>query len=69
MPIPTPTPSEKKDTVGKKLFIQRCMSDLNKDYPNNKQRFAICLKSYQDSKRKSSGKFDYLENDKIEILD
>ena len=69
MPIPTPTPSEKKDSTGEKSFIQRCMSDLSKDYPDNKQRAAICFKSYRDSKKKSSSKFDYLENDRIEILD
>lgn len=69
MPIPIPTPLEKRDKKGRNKFISRCMSDLNKDYPNNKQRAAICFKSYQNSKKKSSGTFDHLETEKIEIID
>ena len=70
MPIPTPTSFEKKGgKKGQNKFISRCMDTLNKDYPDSKQRAAICFKSYRDSKKKSSGTFDHLETEKIEIID
>lgn len=70
MPLPTPTPSEKKGgTKGKNAFVSRCVSMIHNEYPNNKQAVAICLSQYRNSKRKSSGTFDHLENDKLEILD
>lgn len=39
MPIPKPKPKEKE-----KEFIKRCMSSktMNNEYPDEKQRFAIC---------------------------
>lgn len=39
MPIPFPRKSETSEK-----FISRCMGDsvMNKDYPDNKQRYAIC---------------------------
>lgn len=69
MPLPTPTPSEKKDEKGKKSFINRCISMIHDEYPDNKQAIAICFSQYRESKRKSSGKFDNLETEKLEILD
>lgn len=72
MPIPTPTPSEKMEgKKGKNAFISRCVSNesMVKDYPDQKQRLGICFTAYRNSKKKSTGKFDHLENDKIEILD
>lgn len=44
MPIPKPKPSEDLDQ-----FIERCMSDENMktDYPDLKQRYAICSISYE----------------------
>jgi hypothetical protein len=40
MPIPKPKKSEDRNK-----FISRCMGDstMNKDYPDNKQRIAVCL--------------------------
>lgn len=40
MPIPKKKPQEKEDD-----FISRCMSDaiMNKDYPDRKQRLAVCI--------------------------
>ena len=40
MPIPKPNKGEKKDE-----FISRCMGDstMNKDFPDNSQRYAICI--------------------------
>lgn len=39
MPIPKPHKNEKHDK-----FISRCMGDkvMNKEYPDQKQRYAIC---------------------------
>ncbi len=42
MPIPIPNKDEKQDD-----FIARCMSILNKEYPDNKQRYAICIRQWQ----------------------
>lgn len=38
-----PIPNRQKDE-SKKDFLSRCMSDdtMNKEYPDNKQRYAIC---------------------------
>lgn len=40
MPIPKPKKNEDKNK-----FVSRCMGDntMNKDYPDNKQRIAVCL--------------------------
>ena len=47
MPIPS-----KKDNEDKQKFVQRCMSDevMKKDYPDTKQRVAICLGQTKKSK-------------------
>lgn len=50
MPIPKPTPTEDVDK-----FIERCMSDenMNTDYPDQKQRYAICLVTYEKQAQKT----------------
>lgn len=50
MPIPKPTPTEDVDK-----FIDRCMSDenMNTDYPDQKQRYAICLVTYEKQAQKN----------------
>lgn len=47
MPIPS-----KKDNEDKQKFVQRCMGDpaMKKDYPDNKQRVAVCLGQTKKSK-------------------
>ncbi len=49
MPIPTPTPKEAKDK-----FLDRCMGDkdLVNEYPDTKQRFAICESQWDNRKGK-----------------
>ena len=37
MPIPTRTPLESRDE-----FISRCMSEMESEFPDNKQRAAVC---------------------------
>jgi len=45
MPIPKPKKNEEQDA-----FLERCMGDnvMNDDYPDNKQRYAICMQSWKD---------------------
>lgn len=47
MPIPTPTPNEKRED-----FMARCMSDskLLTEYTDAGQRYAVCIASYNESK-------------------
>jgi hypothetical protein len=49
MPIPSPSPNEDKNK-----FVSRCMGDetMKKDYPESKQRIAVCLG--QTKKNKSN---------------
>lgn len=51
MPIPTPHKTEKKSD-----FIARCASDstMNKEYPDNKQKIAICFQKWEDRKAKAA---------------
>lgn len=60
MPIP-----QKKDQEKKQDFVARCMGDeiMKKDYPDSKQRVAVCLG--QVSKTKSS---DLLEDTYLNLL-
>lgn len=50
MPIPKPTPTEDVDK-----FIDRCMSDenMNTEYPDQKQRYAVCLVTYEKQAQKN----------------
>ena len=47
--IPIPTVSKGED---EKSFIGRCMGDsvMNKEYPDNKQRLAVCYSVFRKSK-------------------
>lgn len=48
MPIPQPNKNEDKNK-----FISRCMQNpiMLKDYPDNKQRAAVCYNSFKEHKR------------------
>lgn len=48
MPIPKPTPGEKQSN-----FISKCMASpaLNKDFPDQKRRAAVCYSQYRRSKK------------------
>jgi hypothetical protein len=52
--MPIPTPKSKKQS--KKEFISSCMGDntMNTDYPDNKQRAAICYSQWDEKKSKAS---------------
>ena len=51
MPLVTPKKSEKQGE-----FVSRCMGDetMNKDFPNQKQRAAVCYSQWGDKKAKAS---------------
>ena len=51
MPLPTPTQSETQEE-----FISRCMGDssMNTDYPDNSQRYAICISQFENNKLKQA---------------
>lgn len=50
MPLPSPKGKEKENN-----FISRCMGDetMNKDYPDQKQRAAVCYSQWKRSKKKT----------------
>lgn len=45
MPLPNPTPLEKEND-----FISRCMGELDKEFPDRKQRAAVCYTQWKDKK-------------------
>jgi len=54
--LPTPNPKEKKEE-----FIVRCMGDevSSKEFPEVKQRYAVCIGNWLDKYENSIGKFWY----------
>lgn len=50
MPIPSPKNKEKRSE-----FIGRCVSEIGKEYKNNKQAVAICYNSFNESKASADG--------------
>jgi len=48
MPIPKPSKKEKEDK-----YIGDCMSDnqMGKDFPNQKQRYAVCKTTFDRAKK------------------
>lgn len=51
MPLPKPKDNEDKDS-----FLKRCMADetMTSEYPDEKQRYAVCLAQYQDKKTRAT---------------
>jgi hypothetical protein len=51
MPLPAPKKDEQKGD-----FISRCMGSktMNKEFPDNKQRAAVCNKQWTDKKTKKA---------------
>lgn len=57
MPIPTPRRDKSgRKTEKKSEFISRCAGDstMNKDYPDAKQRVAICYQKWEEKKTKAA---------------
>lgn len=49
MPLPKPNKNENKDD-----FITRCMSELDEEFPDGDQRYAVCEKQYEEKDMKKS---------------
>lgn len=51
MPLPKPRKSQSK-----KSFLESCLSDstVNKEFPDTKQRYAVCLSQYERKRAKAS---------------
>ena len=64
MPLPTKHPNEEKNK-----FTNRCMSDdmMKKEFPDSKQRVAVCLNQYK-GRKKSKGSADWSDVRKGDIL-
>lgn len=60
MPIPTPSKKESKNE-----FISSCMSELSKEFPDQKQRAAVCYSKWSDKKSNASIIF---EDDSDEVI-
>jgi hypothetical protein len=52
MPLPKPNPDEQE-----KEFVSRCMSNetMKKEYPDQKQRVAVCFSQYKRRKQANGG--------------
>lgn len=61
MPIPKPSKKESKND-----FISKCMGDktMNKDYPDQAQRAAICYSQWKNKKKKSKAEIK-IQGDEI----
>lgn len=46
MPIPKPKSGEKQQD-----FISRCMSNMNEEFPDGKQRSAVCYNSWRTTNK------------------
>lgn len=59
-------PSPKKGE-SKKKFLQRCMGDpeSNKDFPDQKQRYAVCNSFWDQKKKKAKGTIENFDGDEI----
>lgn len=49
MPIKSPTPKQKKSE-----YVSQCMSDLSKEFPDQKQRAAVCYSKWKEKESKAS---------------
>lgn len=59
MPLPSPKKNQKKDD-----FIESCMGNptMNRDFKNNKQRFAVCQSLWEKhNKKKADGSVNFEE--------
>jgi hypothetical protein len=64
MPIPTPKPDQEESD-----FIDQCMSSksMNEEYPNQKQRYAICISQFSRKKKKSEGSMEPVKWDEKDV--
>jgi hypothetical protein len=68
MPLPSP-----KSNEDKKEFVNKCMDDsvMLKEFPNDKQRAAVCYSQYDEVKKKkfkSSSKITWGDQANYDII-
>lgn len=53
MPLPNPKTKQSRES-----FVNSCMSSdvMKKEYPNNKQRLAVCFSQYKRAKNRKNSK-------------
>lgn len=56
MPIPSPTPEEKKNKDGKQKFLARCFHALRDEKKPQAQKAAICLATWERAKKRKRAK-------------
>ncbi len=66
MPLPKP-----KNDEDKKDFLDRCMADevMNTEYPDNKQRYAICNQIWTDKDKEKKSMSNEIERRSINLLE
>ena len=65
MPLPRPTANQKR-----KDFVSECMDDsvMREEFPNNKQRAAVCHSRYETAKKSKASKDVCWENVSYELI-
>lgn len=64
MPIPKPRNKEKRSD-----FVSRCVSQIGKEYKDNKQAVAICYNQFQESKASADGVVELGEDEMLILKD
>lgn len=65
MPIPAPGKEETREK-----FVSRCMSNsvMKSEFPENKQRLAVCFSKWKEHKKKKESSQESLPEDTVEKL-
>lgn len=64
MPLPSPKKKESSDK-----FISSCMSSLKDEFPNEKQRLAVCYSQLEKRAKASEDiKWEDLDSDRVRVL-
>ena len=65
MPLPSPKGRQPEDS-----FVSNCMSDdkMKKEFPNQKQRFAVCKSQYKRAKKSKAKWQDWNESENGDFI-
>ena len=65
MPLPSPEKNQKQNE-----FVSSCMSDetMRKEFPNSKQRAAVCYSQFSKKKDKSKASWKDHNDDNFNII-
>lgn len=66
MPLPKPKKKESRSE-----FVSRCAgnSTMNKDFPENKQRIAVCYSQWEKKKKETKGSVVSIDGEEFVIED